>query len=90
MTPIAENEIKDQSENRVFGSYTRQDTGVEYSYEATWQESETGASWRGTVLLPTADVAVRPGSAILRTHGLDYSIYVRLLVEHSINDIPIC
>jgi len=86
--PSAGDVIDPMPENRIFGIYTRPDTGIEYSYAATWEESGAGASWSGKVLHPNADLAGQPGGRILSTHGLDYPTYVRVLVEQSINDLP--
>lgn len=85
--PSVDDAVKPTPENRIFGTYKRADTGIEYSYAATWQESAAGASWSGRLLHPNADLAGQPGGRILSTHGLDYPTYVRVLVEQSINDL---
>ena len=85
--PLAKSAVKPKPENKIFGVYKRRDTGVEYSYEATWQETGKGGSWTGRLLHANADLAGRPGSRIMSTHGLDFPTYVRLLVEQSINDL---
>ncbi len=84
---LTQSAVKPTPENKIFGTYRQRDTGIEYSYEATWQETGQGGSWTGRLLRANADLAGQPGSRIMSTHGLDFPAYVRLLVEQSINDL---
>jgi hypothetical protein len=67
--------------NKLSGAYTKHSTGVEYRYEATWEESGGGGTWNSTVSTADGNVVASPGGTFLSTHSLSHATYVRVLVE---------